>query len=518
MKTLRVLVLTLVFALVAAVAAGCGTSSSGSGGADDPAAVVPANAVLYAEATIHPSGKVRDDAEAVLRKILKTNNPDAKIASALQRSSKGSKDLNFKEDVEPWLGDRVGAAVTGLHGGKNADYVIVLASTNDGKAGDALAKQTGTVKRSYKGVDYRYDAKERQAGAVFDHRVVIGTENGLKSAIDASKGDSLADSTGLRDVRAKVASDRLGLFYLDVQGLLQTVAQSASKDPAVGAILQSAGGATPKTIGAALQAQADQLRIDAVSLGTPKSSTTGGSGADVLAGLPADAWAGFGVANLGQTLDRVVQTIAGSGGLTSVGVNAALHQFQEKTGLDLRQDVLSWMGDAGLYVAGKSANDLRGALVVKSSDPAKTKKTVAALERLARGSSGTHISALHGSGIDDGFTIAQAHGPDVHVAQTGDKLVVAVGPKSVIAEAAAPAQKLGSAPDFTAVASKLGNGLRPSFFLDFPQVVNLIGGFAVNNPQFAKAKEYLDTFGAIVAGGRYEGSGVTRARFVVGLR
>src|SRR5690242_5842011 len=133
MKTLRVLVLTLVFALVAALAAGCGSSSSGSDGADDPAAVVPANAVLYAEATIHPSGKVRDDAEAALRKILKTNDPDAKIASALQGASKGSGDLNFKDDVEPWLGDRVGAAVTGLHGGNDADYVIVLASTNDGK-------------------------------------------------------------------------------------------------------------------------------------------------------------------------------------------------------------------------------------------------------------------------------------------------------------------------------------------------------------------------------------------------
>jgi hypothetical protein len=518
MKTARVLVLTLVLAFVAAIAAGCGSSSAGSDGADDPAAVVPAGAVLYAEATIHPEGKVRTDAEAALRKILKTDDPDAKIATALQGASKGQGDLNFKDDIEPWLGNRVGAAVTALRSQNQADYVIVLASKDDGKARDALAKKGNTVKRSYKGVDYRYDAKDREAGAVVDHRVVIGTENGLKSAIDASKGDSLADATGLRDVRAKVASDRLGLFYLDVQGLLQTVAQSASKDPALGSILQSAGGAAPKTIGAALQAQADQVRVDAVSLGTPKSSTTGGSGADVLAGLPGDAWAGFGMANLGQTLDRVVQTIAGTGGLTSVEVKAALGQFQQKTGLDLRQDVLSWMGDAGLYVAGTTAHDLRGALVVKSNDPAKTKKTIAALERLARGSAGANIKSLSGAGIEDGFTIAQAHGPAVHVALADDKLVVAIGPKSVIAEATAPGQKLGSAPAFTAAAATLGNGLRPSFFLDFPQVVDLVGSFAGNRPEFAKAKEYLDTFGTVVAGGKDEGDGVTRSRFVVTLR
>jgi hypothetical protein len=519
MKTARVLVLALLCGLCAAFAAGCG-SSSGGGGADDPAAVVPAGAVLYAEATIHPEGKVRADAEAALRKILKTDDPAAKITKALESASKGEGDLSFKDDVEPWLGDRVGAAVTSLRSTNDADYVIVLASKDDGKADDALAKQKGDiVKRAYKGVDYRFNAKENTAAAVVNHRVVIGTEGGMKSAIDASKGDSLAEANGLRDVRAKVAPDRIGLFYLDVQGLLRTVAQSASKDPALGAILQSASGAAPRTIGGALQAQPDQLRVDAVSLATPKSSTTGGSGADVLAGLPADSWAGLGVANIGQTLDRIVQTIANTGGLTSVGVNAVLQQFQEKTGLDLRKDVLSWMGDAGVYVAGTTAHDLRGALVVKTTDAAKTRRTIAALERLARGSSGVHIRPLSGAGIDDGFTIRQKSGPAVHVALASDKLVVAIGPKRVIAEAAAPAQKLGSAPAFTAAAAKLGGGLRPSFFLDFPQVVGLIGGFVGDSsPSFAKAKTYLDAFGTIVAGGKDEGDGVTRARFVVTLR
>ena len=58
------------------------------------------------------------------------------------------------------------------------------------------------VKRSYKGVDYRFDRNESTAAGVFDHSVVVGTEPGFKSAVDASKGDSLADSNGLRGVRA----------------------------------------------------------------------------------------------------------------------------------------------------------------------------------------------------------------------------------------------------------------------------------------------------------------------------
>ena len=517
MKTARVLVITLLCALAAAFAAGCG-SSSGGGGNDDPAALVPAGAPLYAEATVRPQGKLRSDAEAALRKILRTNDPGAKITSALEDASKQGGDVSFKDDIEPWLGDRVGAAVTAFHGGSDADYVLVIASKDDGKANDALGKEKGTVKRSYKGVDYRYNAKDKTAAAVFDHRAVIGTESGLKSSIDASKGDSLAEASGLRAVRSKVAPDRLGLFYLDVQGLFRTISQSTSSDPQVGAVLQSLAGAAPKTIGAALQAQADQLRVDAVSIGTPKSSTTGASGADVLAGLPADSWVGLGVANLGQTLDRVVQTIASAGGLTGVGVKAVLGQFQQQTGLDLRKDVLSWMGDAGIYVAGTTKSDLRGALVVKTSDPAKTQRALGVLERLARRGGDARIRSLRGAGIDDGFTIESSSGPSVHVALAGDKLVVGVGRKSVIAEAAAPGQKLGSAPAFTDAAGKLGNGLRPSFFLDFQQVVKLLEGFVGTDADFQKAKPYLDTFGAIVAGGKDEGDGVTRSRFVVTLR
>jgi hypothetical protein len=520
MKTLRVLVLTLVFALVAAVAAGCGTSSSGSGGADDPAAVVPANAVVYAEATIHPSGKVRDDAEAALRKILKTNNPDAKIASALQGSSKGSKDLNFKEDVEPWLGDRVGAAVTGVHGGKNADYVIVLASTNDGKAGDALAKQTGTVKRSYKGVDYRFDKGDKTAAALVDHRVVVGTEPGLKAVIDVSKGASkLSDSNGLRAVRDKVAQDRVGLFYVDIQGVLRTVAQTASSDPQVGALLGSFTSAAPRTIGAALQAQPDALRVDAVSIGTPKSASTGGSGADVVAALPADAWLGLGVANLGQTVDKALQTVSSAGGITGVGFNALLGQFQKQTGLDLRKDVLGWMGDAGVFVDGTTMSDLGGALVIKTSDPAKTRRTISVLERFLRGQSGgTKVTALQGKGIDDGFTVHDPSGPPVRVVLAGDHFVVAVGNAKVLQHAISPGAQLGSSPAFTQAASKLGNGLKPSLYLDFAQVTKLLGAAAGSDPDFQKAKPYLDTFGAIVAGGKDEGDGVNRTRLAITLR
>jgi Protein of unknown function (DUF3352) len=517
MKTTRLLVLTLVLALCGAIVAGCG-SSSGSGGADDPAALVPAGAPVYVEAVLRPEGKVGSDLDGALKKILRTEDPGAKIQQLIDSAGK-SDDVSFKDDVEPWLGDRAGVAVTALHRGQDADFAVIIASKDDQKAQALLDKMKGAIKRSYKGVDYRFDAKEKNAAAVIDHHVVVGTEAGLKAIVDAQGKDNLDQSNGLSAVRSKVAQDRIGLVYVDIQGVVRAIAQTASSDPQVGALLQSFSSATPKTIGAALQAQPDALRVDAVTIGTPKSASSGGSAADIVATLPGDSWLGLGVAHLGQTLDGVVQSVAGAGGITGVGVNAVLGQFQKQTGLDLRKDVLGWMGDAGLFVGGTTAADLGGALVIKTTDPAKTRRTMAVLKRFARQQGGGRkIATLHGSGIDAGFTAQGTSGPAVQVALAGDRFVVAIGGKDVLAKAISPGQQLGSAPAFSAAAGQLGNGLRPSFYVDFAQVTQLIAGFAGDDADFQKAKPYLDTFGAIVAGAKDEGSGVTRSRFVVTLR
>ena len=248
MTTARSLALALLCALTSAIAIGCGSSSSGSGGADDPASLVPATAPVYAEATLRPNGKVGADLDAALKKILRTDDPGAKIQKALDDSGR-TDGVTYKADIEPWLGDRAGIAVTAIHG-SNADFVAVINSKDDGKASDALAKTKGDiVKRSYKGVDYRFDRKDSTAAGVFDHSVVVGTEPGFKSAVDASKGDSLAESNGLRGVRSKVAQERIGLLYLDVDGLLRAVSASAGSQPEVGAVLQSLSAAVRSIVG-----------------------------------------------------------------------------------------------------------------------------------------------------------------------------------------------------------------------------------------------------------------------------
>ena len=115
MKITRLLAMTLLLVLCGVFAAGCG-SSSGSGGSDDPAALIPAGAPVYIEGVVRPDGKVRTDLKGALKKILRTDDPAAKITQLLNDTGKGEK-VTFKDDVDPWLGDRVGVAVTALHNG-----------------------------------------------------------------------------------------------------------------------------------------------------------------------------------------------------------------------------------------------------------------------------------------------------------------------------------------------------------------------------------------------------------------
>jgi uncharacterized protein DUF3352 len=513
MRNVRALALLLVLALVGAVAAGCGSSSGGSD-SQDPAALVPANAPLYAEATVRPGDKERADVEAVLKKILRTDDPVGKLRGQFDAAARKD-DVSFSKDIDPWLGDKVGVAITAFTGG-NAAAVVIAASKDDDKARATLAKAKGDfVDRSYRGVDYRFDRKDKSAAAVIDHRFVAGTEAGLKAAIDASKGDALASANALEAARSKVAEDRVGFLYVDVQGFLRAASQASGSDPQVGAVLQSFSAALPKTVAAALQVDPDAIRVDAVSIGTPNHGS-GASGADVVTTLPGDAWLAIGVADVGKAIDRGLQSVSGAGGLSGVGMQALLGQIQQATGLDLRKDLLSWMGDAGVFVSGTSSSTLGGGLVVKTTDPAKTRNAIAALERLARQQGGdAQVTSLQASGVDDGFTIHSAGGPPVRVALAGDRFVIAAGSEQALAQAVRPTQTLGSAAAFTAAAGKLGGGVRPSFFVDLHQVTGLIGSFAGASADFQKAKPYLDAFGAIVAGAKDEGDGVSRARILV---
>ena len=113
---------------VIALAAGCG----GSGGDPDadPAAMVPARAPLYVEASI----KTDDDFEAVAKKLSGSENPNREIKRLFDEAVK-DENLKWDRDFKPWVGDRLGFFVTSFNpDGEDAEAALVAPTADADKA------------------------------------------------------------------------------------------------------------------------------------------------------------------------------------------------------------------------------------------------------------------------------------------------------------------------------------------------------------------------------------------------
>src|SRR4051794_14456570 len=208
------------FAAAAAVAvpvAGCGDSSSGGAGnaAADPAAFLPGSSPVYVEVQVRPGGDLKANVDTVAGKILRTSDPGAKIVALIDKELKDDGE-SYAKDIEPWLGQRAGLAVIGVRGGgEDADVAAAIASKDDDAAQDFVASRKGATERKYRDVTYRFSAKDDLAAAVVDHAVLIGTERGFKSAVDARSGAALSEGADFKKARDVVGTDGLGFLYAD---------------------------------------------------------------------------------------------------------------------------------------------------------------------------------------------------------------------------------------------------------------------------------------------------------------
>jgi hypothetical protein len=523
---------TLLTACCAALAvvplAGCGDSSSaGSGDAGaDPAALLPASAPLYVEAQVRPTGDLAVNVKSVAGKILRTGDPAGKIVGLIDQGLKDDK-ASYEDDIAPWLGQRAGIAITSIGaGGKDVDLVGAIASKDDDAANTFLDQQAKGETRTYRDVKYHFKTGDDIAAAVVDHAVLIGTERGLKSAIDAQAGGGgLASSGTFKKARETVGTDGIGFVYADPGRFFDLVAGAASGTAAGSdaAALKSFKGLLTGTglqsVAATVDVASNAIRVDAAAIGLKAGaakSATAGDGPGAAAAVPAGSWLSIGVGDVGGAVKSALAS-AGTAGITG-GVDPAtlLEGLKSQLGVDVQKDLLSWMGDAALFVRGTSMSDLGGALVVTSKDPAASRAAIPKLEKLLKGlgvDTGSLTADVAGAA---GFTV-KIGGPltgGIDVATKDDKFVIAYG-KDALKDALGGGDSLGDSAPYKTAAGLL-DGAKPSLFLDTPQVVKLIGTFAGDDEDFAKAKPTLDAFGPAAAGVTRDGD-VTRLKAAVAV-
>lgn len=547
--------------------AGCGSSSSSTGTSVDPASAVPASAPLYAGAVVRPEGALKDAAQRAGRTLTHQTDPYLRLLGVLE--TPGSRSLDFKRDVAPWLGPQAGVFLANAEesqltallsllqaafsssssppafpfAARGVEGALVLDTSDTSKARAFLqvqASRAGASATSYRGIAYRASPGGVAFGLV-KRLVVVGSERGLRAVIDTtSGGPSLADAAGYAKLAAATPSGTLAHFFVNPAAL----AIRGSGGGLGSAVSALAGG---RLLNISLIPSSGSIGFDADALAGESSArasgafTVGGGASKALGELPGESWFAVGLGNVAATLAPDVQALAGltslagsstSAGAPSQGATLSLPGLLGGMLAPLRalgasdaqakHDFASWMGAAGLFAAGSGLLELKGGVAIDSKDPALSRAAVAKLgERLKRdGASiqrtsvpGTEAAvAAHVTGLPVVLDIAAGKATNGQ-----SKFVIGIGEASVDA-ALNPSSPLSASSAYGAASAALG-GIQPSISVDFPTLVSLLEGIGLNeDPTIAPVLPYLRSLTTLSGGGKSLGGGIERFRLVLGLQ
>jgi hypothetical protein len=505
---------SLMALLAAAVlAAGCGDDGE-EGATADPASIAPANAALYFDAVLRPTGDQREQVDAFLSKVLDTQDPGARIEQLVDEEfAAEGEDATFAEDVDPWVGDRAAVFVTGYEDDPPA---LVAVSSDDPQAGIELlrSESTDVTERQYEGVTYQVDEQGEVFGVIEDF-VVFGDEPALKASIDALKADALVENDAYTDAIDRVSDDAIARAYLNTAGIVDRV--SREQEAPEEAVREFFGSLGREPAVASVTAAADQL---AVEVDSPAGEDgTEAERSSLLEQVPADAWLTLGFNDLGGKIERLIARLESAEipGLSEGGLS---QQLQARTGINLEHDLLSWLDDGAVFLTGTSSANIGGALVLQSRDAAASRGLLQKLQRTLKTEGDLQLTPLRLGGGGQGFDVTDQEGEPplpFHFVQRGDRVVV--GYRDQVTESAFQAgEPLSADPDFTAAREALGDEPPLNFFLSIPTALKLAEAQGVaEDPQYVRLKPYLQSLAFLAAGSAQKGDR-TISRLILGVK
>jgi hypothetical protein len=332
--------------------------------------------------------------------------------------------MDFAQDVQPWLGDRLLTALIPM--GRSIPATLIIAQTRNpaksdqflSKYRDALTMQGANFQeKEYQGFTYwespSPDANSNIVTASIGGKyIAIATSGELMQRVFDTYRDpqrSLAQTATFRQAIAQPSQIAIPLVqaYLDGSTALQLVSQnpkvSSQKIEAVSASL-------------GLQKEGLRLELDTHLQSTADNVVL--SGNRVLALIPDSAFLVVSGSNLAKSWQAIATQIKGNR-----NAEAVAEQFQkfilDSTGLELEREILPWLsGEFALALLPENLGILANtgfglALLFQTSDPS---LSASALEKLDR-----HVSATKGGLFPAGIEVKR--NPETVVWQVGDTVI-----------------------------------------------------------------------------------------------
>lgn len=364
----RGVVIVAVVAAIAVVAAGAvlAFQTFGGGGAR-PADSMPASALAYAQFDLDPSAEQKVNVVRLLRGFpefeeetgITSDRDDLRQLAFEEALSDLDCDLDYEQDIEPWIGDRVGISAVPVD--DTVIPVIAVQVSDEGPAEEAVStlEECSTTGALPEDIDVAEEDSDVGVNFVGEYMLLTEADH-LEAVVQMSTDSPLGDTDGFTQDMNSLEEQGVMSFWVDIQGLLETpeVAssmESSGEDLSVLEEYDSAFGA--------LRAGSDYIELATMVRGG--SFTLEADGDNPVTELPDTTLSALSVSGGGRALDEnwddLLTTLDSSnGGQTQAQIDA----FESETGFSVPEDLVTLLGDnlmIALDAEGLSPDNLQDA-------------------------------------------------------------------------------------------------------------------------------------------------------------
>jgi hypothetical protein len=328
------------------------------GGGQQPEDVLPSTAIAVVKVDLNPplgQQKAVYDLSKKFKNVKINRESSVKDDLLSQLFNDQTQDLNYTNDIKPWLGDRVAIAAVPDKSASGVTAVAAVQYTDKAEATktlDAAKKKSGSSPFAFAfSGDYVVIATtQAQATTYAKAEKHLSDNSTYTNAVDALEGDQIVVAwADVKGVYGALPKDQLtGTPFADLQS-------EPSGSFVVGAHADSH---FLEITGKAVDVSDSLKQYGATSFGN-------GTGHNLLASMPIDATAALEITGLGDTLTKAYAELATKPGLTDIESQAK--QF----GLTLPDDIKTVLGtDLAVAIFGNlKVGDPAVAAHVLTDDP-----------------------------------------------------------------------------------------------------------------------------------------------------
>lgn len=287
----------------------------------------------------------------------------------LEQSLLGNTNLNYRRDIQPWIGDEITLAVTSLDFDRNKEntaqpgYLLAVKTIDIERARQflqlfytqqALAGTTDLVFEQYKGVNLTYrrpltlaqasnstETPEALTSAVVGNYVLFANHpKVLRNAINNVQVENLSlnNDPEYQQMLQSLAEPRIGLSFVNLPALAAWISQQ----PVSAQDSFQASDTLAIALSLNRQGLLAQTALVGTELGNESLSPTLGKPVDALQYIPAESGLAIAGTNLNQLWNQLSARLTNDDALKPL-LDQSVASLQSRLGLQLPEDIFSWV-------------------------------------------------------------------------------------------------------------------------------------------------------------------------------